>query len=61
MNAQLRRQLESFSVPPLLDYIKAKSVHGHLEQTVRSWERKVVIGEVRTALHFQPTLFSLFT
>ncbi|KAJ8252161.1 hypothetical protein COCON_G00214730 [Conger conger] len=46
VNGQLRRQLESFSVPPLLDYIKAKSVHGELEQTVRSWERKVVIAEM---------------
>ncbi|KAJ8248822.1 hypothetical protein GJAV_G00228120 [Gymnothorax javanicus] len=45
-NAQLREQLESFSVPPLLDYIKAKSEHDRLEQTVRSWERKTVIAEM---------------
>ncbi|XP_035251242.1 coiled-coil domain-containing protein 113 [Anguilla anguilla] len=51
VNAQLKRQLESFSVPPLLDYIKAKSVHGELEQTVRSWERKVVLAEMALRNH----------
>ncbi|KAJ8343873.1 hypothetical protein SKAU_G00312020 [Synaphobranchus kaupii] len=51
VNAQLRRQLESFSVPPLLDYIKAKSIHGELEQTMRSWQRKVVIAEMALRNH----------
>ncbi|KAG9340782.1 hypothetical protein JZ751_020374 [Albula glossodonta] len=51
VNAQLRRQLESFSVPPLLDYIKAKGVHNELEQTLRSWERKVDIAEMTLRNH----------
>ncbi|KAJ8417457.1 hypothetical protein AAFF_G00286840 [Aldrovandia affinis] len=51
VNTQLRRQLESFSVPPLLDYIKAKSVHGELEQTLHSWERKVDIAEMTLRNH----------
>lgn len=52
MNRKLRGQLAEYRVPPVLQYITAKASHNQLEQTVRAWERKVEIAEVRMQLFF---------
>ena len=46
LNRKLRGQLADYRVPHVLQYITAKDSHSQLEQSVRTWERKVEISEV---------------
>uniref|UniRef100_A0A8C0YER3 Cilia- and flagella-associated protein 263 n=1 Tax=Cyprinus carpio carpio TaxID=630221 RepID=A0A8C0YER3_CYPCA len=52
LNRKLRRQLADFHVPRVLQYIKVKESHGQLQKSVKEWERKVEIAEVRIHLSF---------
>lgn len=39
--------MADFHVPHVLQYIKVKESHGQLKKSVKEWERKVEIAEVR--------------
>lgn len=45
-NKKLRKQLEDFRVPEVLDYVSEKAEQQHLTKTVKTWERKVEIAEM---------------
>lgn len=45
-NKKLRKQLEDFVVPEVLDYVSEKADQQHLTKTVKTWERKVEIAEM---------------
>lgn len=63
MNRKLRGQLADFHVPHVLQYIKVKESHGQLKKSIKEWERKVEIAEVRIlqTLFFIPELWFLMT
>ncbi|TRY98075.1 hypothetical protein DNTS_023527 [Danionella cerebrum] len=46
LNKKLRGQLADFHVPHVLQYIEVKDSHGHLQKSVREWDRKVEIAEM---------------
>lgn len=48
-NLQLRKQQSEFRVPPVMVYVREKTLHGALESTIKTWERKVEIAEVSPA------------
>lgn len=39
--------MADFHVPHVLQYIKVKESHGQLKKSIKEWERKVEIAEVR--------------
>ncbi|XP_046889176.1 coiled-coil domain-containing protein 113 isoform X1 [Hypomesus transpacificus] len=51
LNRKLRGQLADYRVPHVLQYITAKDSHSQLEQSVRTWERKVEISEMALKTH----------
>ncbi|XP_030643432.1 cilia- and flagella-associated protein 263 [Chanos chanos] len=46
LNRKLRDKLATFQVPDVQQYISANASHRQLEESVRSWERKVQVAEV---------------
>lgn len=39
--------MADYHVPHVLQYIEVKESHGQLQKSVKEWERKVEIAEVR--------------
>uniref|UniRef100_A0A4W4GB82 Cilia- and flagella-associated protein 263 n=1 Tax=Electrophorus electricus TaxID=8005 RepID=A0A4W4GB82_ELEEL len=46
-NKKLQAQLEDFSAPHVLEYMEARALHSQLEQSVKTWRRKIEVAEVR--------------
>lgn len=46
--------MADYHVPHVLQYIEVKESHGQLQKSVKEWERKVEIAEVRILIlrHF---------
>ncbi|XP_048828285.1 coiled-coil domain-containing protein 113 [Brienomyrus brachyistius] len=51
LNRKLRRRLEEYSVPDVLQYVEVTMAHRKLEQTVRNWERKTEIAQMALKAH----------
>ena len=49
INTNLRRQIEDFIVPDVIDYVQVRADLYDLNKTLRTWERKVDIAQVRTS------------
>jgi hypothetical protein len=45
-NHMIRNQLEEYSVPDVMDYVKEKASQYELRNTLHIWQRKVEIAEV---------------
>ncbi|NXF39926.1 CC113 protein, partial [Nyctibius bracteatus] len=46
-NWKLRKQLSDYKVPPVLSYVQKKMDVTDLKKSVKAWERKVAVAEVR--------------
>ena len=46
INVKLRKQLEEYRVPMVLDYVNEKANHYDLQKKAKSWERKVEIASM---------------
>ncbi|XP_005090523.1 coiled-coil domain-containing protein 113 [Aplysia californica] len=51
INKKLRRQLATFRVPDVMDYVMEKADLYDLQKKVKSWERKVDIAEMALKTH----------
>ncbi|KAI8773473.1 coiled-coil domain-containing protein 113, partial [Biomphalaria glabrata] len=51
MNKKLRKQLNNFKVPSVMDYVIEKSNMYDLQKKLKSWERKVDIAEMALKTH----------
>lgn len=57
INLELRRRLADFRVPANTRYVKNKAELRELHYTVRSWERKVEIVQVKFLISLNLILF----
>ncbi|NXW55888.1 CC113 protein, partial [Eurystomus gularis] len=46
VNRQLRNQLSDYNVPSVLSYVQKKMAVADLENSLKAWERKVVVAEM---------------
>ncbi|XP_007946284.1 coiled-coil domain-containing protein 113 [Orycteropus afer afer] len=46
VNNKLRKQLAEFRAPPVMLYVQEKIMNGELENSIKTWERKVEITEM---------------
>ncbi|XP_018431136.1 PREDICTED: coiled-coil domain-containing protein 113 [Nanorana parkeri] len=46
LNKKLRKQLSDYRVPAVLDYVHEKMQQEELENSIRTWERKVELAEL---------------
>ncbi|NXW02297.1 CC113 protein, partial [Fregetta grallaria] len=46
VNRQLRKQVSDYSVPPVLSYMQKKMAVTDLENSLKTWERKVAVAEM---------------
>ena len=47
LNQTLCSQLAEYSVPGVLEYIQVKDKHNKLQCSLRTWERKMELAEVK--------------
>ncbi|XP_026872973.2 coiled-coil domain-containing protein 113 [Electrophorus electricus] len=50
-NKKLQAQLEDFSAPHVLEYMEARALHSQLEQSVKTWRRKIEVAEMTLKSH----------
>lgn len=48
-NKKLKKQIEEFRVPQVMDYVHVKAEQNELQKRLKSWERKVEIGAMQAA------------
>lgn len=52
VNKHLRRQMTDYQAPDITEYMHVKDKHKKLQQSIRTWERKVGIAEVKKYFYF---------
>ncbi|XP_045894366.1 coiled-coil domain-containing protein 113 isoform X2 [Micropterus dolomieu] len=51
LNQHLRRQMTDYQAPDIIEYIHVKDKHKKLQQSIHTWERKVVVAEMALKTH----------